>query len=229
MRAVMASRTVPAPMITSGLSAYFRGLAADDRNDAYFFNFIDNIKFIHCSELIFHTLQAGAPHGRPYAFNRLVLRIHERFKLLSRRQAFVITGDLDGHGPDGGTPAGSVFQVQSVEDGAGEADGKAVTGTDGVDDVVDVITRHAVFLAVGRADIRPMAAAHLDDNGLDAAQQVVPGNIRPSLRPGMTMSAYWAASLMTRAMISWDFQSMGRRFGSKEMCTPLLWARIISV
>ena len=34
---------------------------------------------------------------------------------------------------------------------------------------------------------------------------------------------------MTRAMISWDFQSMGRRFGSKEMCTPLLWARIISV
>ena len=57
------------------------------------------------------------------------------------------------------------------------ATGEGTAGTDGVDDVVDVITRHAVFLAVGRADIRPVAAAHLDDDGLDAALQVVPGNV----------------------------------------------------
>ena len=84
---------------------------------------------------------------------------------------------LDGHGSDGSAPTGGIFQAQAIENGTGEADGKTVTGTDGVDDMVDVIARHAIFLAVGRADIGPMTAAHFDDDGLNAALQIITGNI----------------------------------------------------
>ena len=66
------------------------------------------------------------------------------------------------------TAHGSIFQAQAIQDGTGEADGKAVTGADSIDDVVDVIARHAVFLVIGRTDIGPMTAAHLDDDGLNA-------------------------------------------------------------
>ncbi len=40
-------------------------------------------------------------------------------QLFPRRQSFVITSDLDGHGPDGSAPAGSIFQAQAIEDGTG--------------------------------------------------------------------------------------------------------------
>ena len=90
-------------------------------------------------------------------------------QLFPRRQTFVITSDLDSHGPDGSAPAGSIFQAQAIQDGTGEADGKAVTGADSIDDVLDVIARHAVFLVIAHTYIGPMTAAHLDDEGLSAA------------------------------------------------------------
>jgi len=77
---------------------FFRVVAANDGDDTDFFNFIDDFYFIHLYELLSHT-------------NRLRMALLKGFQLFSRRQAFIVSGYLNGHGPDSGASAGSLFQV----------------------------------------------------------------------------------------------------------------------
>ena len=148
---------------------FFRVVAANDGNDADFFNFIDDFDLIHCVNSS-HTLKKIS------LYKALQMTLLEGFQFFSRRQAFIVSGYLNGHGPDRSASAGSIFQIQAVQEGTGKADGKTVTGTDRIDDVLDVIARYVQFFFF-RTDISTIAAAELDDDSLNASLEVIPGNI----------------------------------------------------